>query len=151
MKNFLILLTLIITFTLAFSQKTTRAKLKTEADTPVAIADTLLLDSGMVVISGYEKELRSTVESFFITNKGPKDLNNITLTITYMDMAGRKLHERTEDISVPLPAGDTRMVRIPSWDRQKVWYYYLSNRPRTRSQATPFRVALTPRHSLLPR
>ncbi len=106
--------------------------------------DTIALDSTCLRLSGYEKTLRSAVESLFITNKSEAELSGITLQIQYLDMKGRQLHSRLVTVDVTVPPGETRMGRFASWDKQKVWYYYLSDPVRTRMQATPYRVAILP-------
>ncbi len=131
------------------AQKTTRSKLKPNGEAfAVERADTVAVDSAQVRFSGYEKALRATVESFFITNNTADSLSNIAITIRYLDMQGRELHQRTETIKMELPAGATRMARISSWDRQKVWYYYLTEPTRTRGQATPYRVSIKPLYTI---
>lgn len=153
MKNLILVVALAVSLSL-WAQKTTRSKLKSDssamaAQISAAAADTLRLDSGQVTVSGYEKSLRATVESFFITNHTADSLAEVSLTIEYRDMNGRQLHQRTEAVKLSLPPGSTRMARISSWDKQKVWYYYLTVPTRTRNyQSTPYRVAITPGYGI---
>ncbi len=149
MKNLILGALLVFSLTL-FAQKTTRSKLKADfagatMEMPLTVADTIPLDSGQVTVSGYEKSLRATVESFFVTNHTADTLSQVGLTIEYRDMSGRQLHQRTETVKLSLPPSSTRMARISSWDKQKVWYYYLTVPTRTRNyQSTPYRVTITP-------
>lgn len=131
----------------ASAQRTTRPGLKISR-TPVtdvaAIGDTVMIDSTNVNISGYEKTLKSSIESAFITNLSPTEFSSITLDIQYLDMKGRQLHRRRVQVDAVFPPGETRMARFSTWDKQKVWYYYLSDPVRTRMQATPYRVVIRP-------
>lgn len=97
-----------------------------------------------VAISGYDKQLRSRRESFFVTNAmGADTLHSITVDIVYTDMAGRQLHSRQGvEVATHLPPGETRLYHISSWDRQCSFYYRLSNAPK-RAAATPYDVRFT--------
>lgn len=128
-------------------QRTTRPGLKLLRDVApetTVTGDTIALDSTNVDISGYEKTLRSTVESAFVTNLSTDDYLSITLDIQYLDMKGRQLHQRRVQVDAVFPAGETRMARFSTWDKQKVWYYHLSDPVRTRMQATPYKVIIIP-------
>lgn len=93
-----------------------------------------------VGVSGFEKTLRSSRESMYITNNTLSDVAGAGITITYNDMDGRMLHKVSHDIDVDIPYGETRMVDIPSFDRQGLYYYYLSPLPVRANRATPFKV-----------
>lgn len=131
------------------AQRTTRGRLR---PTPVKTGqanvehyDTIVasIDSTAFVISGYEKALRSTKESFFITNRSTCVADRLVLRIEYNDMQGRMLDQRVETIDIDIPPDETRKVDLPSWDKQKVFYYHLSSPPRGTSQATPYKVAIS--------
>ncbi len=133
----------------ATAQRTTRPG-RVRTAVPVAErvatppADTLAAPPGAIVLSGYDKTLAATRESFFVTNT----LDSATVvwlaaTIDYLDTAGRQLHRRRATMRCAIPAGQTRRIDIPSWDRQHV-YYYRASEPRRRVQAaaSPFDVAI---------
>lgn len=103
-----------------------------------------------VKFSGFEKTNPSNRETFFATNQlGPDStLTAIELTLTYFDMEGHQLHQRSELIHCLIPPGETRALSIPSWDPNHAFHYHLSTPPRTR-RSTPFRVTSTLRRLLL--
>lgn len=150
------LIVLLASCLLAFSahaQRTTRKPLKVEQTVKTRTAasqepyDTLLVSSAdtimPVAISGFEKTLRSRNESLFVTNRLETELVGIEIEISYFDMQSRLLHKRIIALPCSIPPGETRQLNFPTWDKQQVWYYHLSDTPRTRAQATPFRVAAT--------
>lgn len=126
-------------------QRTTRPRLKAPqaATAPSPKCDTLFTaaDSTAFRFSGYEKTLRSSRESFFITNLTDSIIDRLSVELTYLDMRGRMLDIRTAEISLKLAPGETRKADIRSWDTQKVMYYHLSPAPRT-TQATPYRLTI---------
>lgn len=118
-----------------------------EADTAAAVATVesaviVRPDSTRLKIRGYDKPLRSRRESFFVVNTDTCGFDTLYLTLTYYDSAGRMLHRRSVAVRADVPAGETRNVGIPSWDRQYAFYYYLSPRP-ARAAATPYRVTVS--------
>lgn len=135
-------------FILAFNtqaQRTTRRQLKASStaitEKRPAAYDTVatVADSAMFAFSGYEKTLRSSTESFFVSNHSDSIVSHLSFMITYLDMKGRTLDSRTVETDIDLQPHATRRVDIRSWDRQKVFYYHLSPVPRT-ATATPYRV-----------
>ena len=86
-------------------------------------------DSNIVSAAGFEKTLRSTNESLFITNHSADTIERVLLHIEYLDTSGRQLHSRREYLGVNLPPASTRKVDIKSFDRQGVFYYHLSGHP----------------------
>lgn len=105
-------------------------------------ADTVAPDSGKVAVNGFEKALRSSTESMFVTNSTGRDISSLYLDITYLDMKGRMLHRNAQWIEADIPAGETRMVYVRSFDRQNLFYYHLSPQPKRASRATPFKVSV---------
>lgn len=130
-----------------FAQRTTRTRLKTQVNPSAHTKErvdtlaTVATDSLAVVFSGYEKTLRSSRESVFVTNRTSSHINEITFLITYHDMQGRALHRRHINVSASIAPNQTTKVDFPSWDTQKVFYYHLSPEPRTK-QATPYSVKI---------
>lgn len=102
-------------------------------------------DHGMAceqfIFTGYDKPASSANESFFITNNSTVQVSQITVEICYMDIEGREFHRRKAIADVDLPAGSTRNVTIPSWDKQKSYHYYHSVRSPKRI-TNPYRVAI---------
>lgn len=111
-----------------------------QAPAPTPVADTVAVDSGAVVIAGFEKGLRAVRESMFVTNRSGRDISAIWLTITYKDMDDRMLHKASHTVEIDIPAGETRMVEVPTFDRQNLFYYHLSPLPPRAKHATPFKV-----------
>lgn len=102
-------------------------------DTIVAPPDSL------VRLSGYDKPLRSSVETVLVTNGFDRTMLQLSVTLTYSDISGRQLHEREVELRPVIPPGATRAVRFKSWDAQKSYYYYLGQKPRV-DAVTPYTV-----------
>lgn len=158
MRYWLLFLVVVSCCLFASAQRTTRKSLKTKATTEkvmqkghAAPRDTIFNadDSLAIKISGYEKMLRSRRESLFISNNSEIPVNGIALEITYLDMSDRQLHSREVARDCDIPPSETRMIDFPAWDKQQVWYYYLSEPPRTRFQATPFKVKIRVKYILV--
>ena len=99
-----------------------------------------------VTLSGYEKTLRSRIETLYAANSLENDtIFSLSVEIEYLDMRGRQLHRRIVEIACEIPPGQRRQLSFTSWDRQFVMYYHLSAPTRTSAQATPYDVKLTPR------
>ncbi|MDE7410995.1 MAG: hypothetical protein K2M94_03050 [Paramuribaculum sp.] len=122
--------------TAAKRQRTTRKALKSAVSngkhTSVAGNDTVWTESDNVSIriSGYDKPLRSTSESMFISNNTTDTLTAVGLNLNYYDSKKRQLHSRTVSIKCTIPPSQTRQANIQSWDRQHSFYYRLSSVPR---------------------
>lgn len=87
---------------------------------------------------GFDKQLNSRQESFFIRNNTDRTLKGIAVYITYTTPAGNMLHKRYLKLNCEIPAGETRKADIDSWDTQKSFFYVKSAVPKRR--ATPFDV-----------
>lgn len=90
-----------------------------------------------IQLSGYDKPLRTPRETILVTNSTPRPVSGLSVTITYTDMQGRQLHERTDTLRADIPAGETRMLRLPTWDTQHSYYYHRGQQPRT-ANVTPY-------------
>ena len=99
-------------------------------------------------VSGFEKTLRSKKESLYLTNRTGQTIAGLGLDIRYMDSQGRTLHERTREMTVTIAPDQTVMVDFPSFDTQGLYYYYLSPLPPRTTDATPFKVSVTPTYIL---
>lgn len=82
-----------------------------------------------VGFSGYDKPLKSSKETFFITNRTDRTMSGVTLYIDYRTPDGRQLDKRFVRLSCLIPAGETRSVDIDSWDKNKNFYYYKGTVP----------------------
>lgn len=146
-RSFLLYALLLSAFCLAdiaYCQRTTRRHLKPIPVGRVADGiDTIFTaaDSAMFKFSGYEKTLRSSKESFYITNSSDSVISGVVVSIEYLDLKGRQLDKRTATIRLELAPGDTRRADLRAWDSQKVMYYYRSPKPRV-AQATPYKVRI---------
>lgn len=152
MRTVLLICTLLCTATTMAQHTTRRHALRPE--TPVAerismpFADTVAYTESTSVpvrLSGFDKALSSHRESFFVENKlDSADIVWLSLTIDYLDTSGRQLHRRRARFRCDIPAGETRRIDIPTWDKQGV-YYYRKSEPRRRVQASaaPFEVSIS--------
>lgn len=105
---------------------------------PAAPTDTLCNPSrDSIQASGYDKPLRTNRETILITNSTCRPLRSVALTLTYTDMQGRQLHQRTDTMPAAIPAGHTRMLRLATWDTQHSYYYHRGQKPRT-ANVTPY-------------
>ncbi|MBD5422668.1 MAG: hypothetical protein HDR49_06550 [Bacteroides sp.] len=152
-RHIVMLLALLIAQALTpavFGQRTTRRGLGSAKGISQQIAaDTISLDadSSMLTVAGFDKPLRSGVETMFVTNHTGRQIDGVTFTIDYFDLSGRKLHSRTLTVRATIPAGETRQVSFRTWDRQQSFYYRLSSKPR-RADGTPFEVAVKIRSAI---
>jgi hypothetical protein len=101
-------------------------------------ADTLAGYADSIVISGYDKPVTASHETFLVTNNGSRTITTLTVTFTYTDKQQRQLHKATHTIECEIPPHQTRMAAVATWDKQRSFYYYLSVHPRR--QATPYMV-----------
>jgi hypothetical protein len=155
MKKLIILASLLIVASnlIIAKQRSTRKNLKqsettvVEPSQPSIYADTICGDTvaKIITISGYEKPLRSRHETMLVTNNdSARTVTTLTLNITYSDMQGRTLHSRTVTSSLTVPPLSTRLLDLKSWDVNTLFYYHVNPPVRTSSQATPYRVTITP-------
>lgn len=100
-----------------------------------------------LTLSGFEKPLRAKTETMFLTNNMAETVDYIDIEITYQDIDGRMLHKASYGIEMTVPPGETRIFEIPSFDRNQIYYYFLSPVP-PRAEATPFRVAVDLRYAV---
>ena len=121
----------------------TRAAAAPHETVPEAVFDTVAADTSRIQVAGFEKTLASTRETMFIVNGLDRPVEGLALDIVYSDMSGRMLHSASHTVAAHIPAGESRMVSVPSFDRQKVFYYHLSPAPTRARVATPFKVQVT--------
>lgn len=94
-------------------------------------------------ITGFDKQLRSKRETMFVTNSTSRQIHSIALKIDYYDMQDYMLHSATHSACLDIPAGETRQLEVPSFDRTDRFYYHESPVPTRAQQATPFKVKIT--------
>ena len=123
------------------AQRTTRRGLRAESieNQQKSNIDTIAITptTHNIKISGYDKPLRSSKETFFISNHTAYNILGIRLNIEYIDLKGRTLHQNQHHISLSIPTGATRQAFIKSWDVQKSFYYKHSSKPRI-ADGTPY-------------
>lgn len=122
-------------------QLTTRKRLHavTAVDRDDALSvDTVINPEGFA-LSGYDKPLRSSRETIFVTNGSDTDVTGLEIEITYHDMDGRQLHQRVVRIDTDLPRAATRKLDFKSWDEQQS-FYYANGTQRPRRRAFPYTV-----------
>lgn len=121
---------------------TTRRDLRLRSDVKERLynppSDTIYSPTDSIVVAGYDKMLRSTRETFFVTNSSSRHITTVAITLVYYDMQGRMLHSRAATIHCDIPPSETRQLYLSSWDSQQLFYYYLS--PAPRRAATPYTV-----------
>lgn len=124
--------------TLSSSARDAIAGIKVSPTTP---PDTLRNPSrDSIQASGYDKPLRTNRETLLITNATTRHLCGLALTLSYTDMQGRRLHERTDTLRTDIPPGRTHMLRLATWDTQQSYYYHRSRQPRT-ANVTPYDIS----------
>ena len=92
--------------------------------------------------SGYDKPRRSATESFFITNTTDRRMTGVTLYIEYLTTDGRQLYKKFVKLVCDIPPGETRKADIPSWDKQKSFYYIKSEA--SSKGGTPYTIVFDP-------
>ena len=97
---------------------------------------------GQRTFAGYDKPQASGSETFFVTNGTDRLLTGINLYIDYYTMDGRQLHKRYVTLDCKIPAGETRMIELKSWDRQHAFYYEKSQP--AKKAGTPYTITLDP-------
>lgn len=102
-----------------------------------------------IQLSGYDKPLRTSRETILVTNSTAQPVGGLAVTIKYMDMQGRQLHERTDTVMAEIPGCATRMVHLSTWDSQHSYYYHRGQRPRT-AGVTPYDISARVSFILIP-
>lgn len=114
-------------------------QVETDSTTSTATQQLPPFDENAVTLRGFNKRVADNYETFFVQNNTQFTLAGITLLLRYTDINGTLLHERTMHIPCELLPGRSRQVSIISFDRQHLFYYYLSGKPR--KSATAFKVS----------
>ena len=140
MRTLFVILTLMVLAFNCDAQRTTRKGLKLKEERATTIEGDTVINpaTDILKISGYDKPLYSTKETFFVTNNGDNTILGINITFNYFDKQNRQLHQVTKAVKCDIPPGETRQLSISSWDKQNSFYYINSAQPRR--QATPYSV-----------
>lgn len=150
LRHLCLLLTILIGCQPMAADKTLRGKLrpdksaltKKSANNEPAVCppDTIAFPpADDVKLAGYDKPLTSRTESLFVSNNTDRDITEIAILLTYTDMQGRTLHERTQSVRTFIPRSSTRRIAFSSWDSQNSFFYHKGKKPRT-NNVTPFDV-----------
>lgn len=147
MRVFVSIALILLSAVVVSAQRTTRRPLRVKPDI-VAIdtagccmVDTVAFPGSRVVVSGYEKPLRSTKETLHVTNADTACvLVSVVLEIAYIDAGGNRMHSRAVDLNCDIYPGDTKMLAFRSWDVQNRFFYAEGPRPRT--AAYPYTINL---------
>ncbi len=83
-----------------------------------------------IVFSGYDKSISSANERWFVQNKTVCRIRSLNVEISYYTPEGRLLHRREVTLHTDIPPGETRIVEVKSFDRQKNFYYHKSALPK---------------------
>ena len=131
----------------ASADDTTRPQLKRRARASDSVTlpavDSIIALGGEIAVSGFDKPLDSRRETFHVTSSMPDTITAITLRLVYSDVAGRRLHEVVRKVDCIIPPYDTRMVSIPSFDRQ-CRYFYARGKQSRASGVAPFEDTIHP-------
>lgn len=126
--------------------RTTQTHLTTNAPLVpnLEVADSLAADSNTlppnaISLRGFFKRASDSKESFFVTNHLRTRISAIRILLRYSTLNGTALTEREVSIPVDLQPEQSKMVTIPSFDKQRAFYFHAG--PRPRKSATPFQVA----------
>lgn len=146
----MLFLLLTVSMTSMADTRTTRGRLmraRGAVSVPIVPTDTVLpvIPADSLVVHGFDKPMRSSHETFFVTNFTDSLITRITLDLVYHDMQGAMLHARRVSIPCSIPSHETRQLRIRAWDTQMMYYYRLTRiRPRS-ERAVEFDVTIYPR------
>lgn len=135
-----LILMLLIASGIAAKKQTVGPRRLKKVPVAEALYDTVYPREATIRCSGYDKPNRATRETFFLTNTSTDTIAGVNLTFDYFDLKGRQLHSATHTVRILLPAGQTRAVAVPSWDRNNAFHYELSPAPKRRA-STPYRVS----------
>lgn len=149
MKRAILYLLLIISIVAIADTRTTRNRLKpsdvpsVDSITATELTDTLnAVSPDSILAEGYDKSLRSTRESFRVTNNCSKRLISIDVVAVYRDMEGTMLHSRRLKLDCQIAPGETRQLDFRAWDMQQRFYHHSTRiTPRSR-KAIPYQVSL---------
>lgn len=145
MKKIILILVLAVCFAAVSAQRTTRTGLhaSAEPETVSMLTDTIV-EPGieMVEVKGYDKPLRSRRETFFVANPGEKAIQRVAITISYFDTSNNLLHRASHNVAVDVPAGETRIAGVRSWDVQNGFYYLNSTVSHKSTTARPYTVTI---------
>lgn len=136
------ILILIVTFALTLPAAAKLPKLQRTIDTK-EVLDTIAVAANQLILSGYDKPNGANKETFLVTNQMDSTITMLEVELTYEDMTGRMLHRRTEQVRCLIPSGETRSLKIATWDPNHSYHYFRSAAP-SRKASVPYRVSSKP-------
>lgn len=145
MKKIVLILAFAAAIAGVSAQRTTRTGLHAAADAEnISVPCDTIVAPGleMVEVKGYDKPLRSRRETFFVANPGDKTIQRVALTISYFDTSNNLLHRAAHNVAVDVPAGETRIAGVRSWDVQNAFYYLNSTVSHKSNTAKPYTVTI---------
>ena len=95
-----------------------------------------------ISFSGFDKPQQSNTETFFITNHTDRTMSGVNIYIEYLDSEGRQLNKRFVRLTCSIPPGETRYAEVPTWDKQRAFYYKKSQA--SKKGGAPFDVRIDP-------
>ena len=96
-----------------------------------------------ILISGYDKPLRSLRETFFATTHYSSAVTSLTVEMTYHN-DDDMLHSRVITIPCDIPSGETRQLYTTAWDRQYTYYYHRTRITPKSKGAIAYEVKIVP-------
>lgn len=151
MRRLIYIILMLAVVTVAVGRKVKVPSAQTRQVPPAVRVATFTVDSASnedgitlndVTFSRFDKPYDSTHESFLCLNSSNRRLVGMSVRIDYMLTDGTRIHSRTVKLDCDIPAGETRLVTTPSFDRQQS-YRYVGSRVPPRRGATPFDVRMT--------
>lgn len=143
MRKFALIILLIlsvVTLQARKVQKTTRKVRSVTTENSVQ-ADTITVQPQDITFKGYDKPLKSARETVIATSHLSYCISDMEVSITYNDMQGRSLHQRTLWVNADLKPRKSQLITFPSWDVQKSFFYHRGQQPRT-PNVTPYDIRL---------
>lgn len=152
MKKLLILIMLLSAIGAEAQRITTKVKVEKDEEQEM-VAGSFMVGSDcsscnngyrleQVKYSRFDKPASSAYETFQVTNTTDRTLKAVGLFLEYRTLDGAQLHKRYVRLDCNVPAGESRMLSVRSFDKQKSYYFKGSSKPRKR--ATPFDVIFDP-------
>ena len=129
---------------IAADTRTTRRNLKASGEKQVtADISRLTPANDSITVNGYDKPLRSTRETLFVTNRSGSAVNMVSVTITYLSVNGEMFHRRSVNLSCHIPPGETRQIAFRAWDMQQAYYHHTTRVTPRSPKAIPYRAEIT--------
>ncbi len=99
----------------------------------------LVFDETAISMSGFDKRMSDTKESFLLRNNTPYHLSRVVIKFVYSFPDGTMIDSRERVVECDLMPRATRRCEIPSFDTSRNYYHVDS--PPTRTAGRPFKVS----------